>query len=200
MIMNRLQDTLKEEELAFIDAIVQRDKKLFEVLYKKYYRQLFAVAYRYVRQQQIAEEIVHDVFITVWNKAEQLNIQYSVKSYLFKAIVNSSLNYIKKEKMDTEKRQVYLSAHLPDDDNVVSDPEETLLNDLEEALELLPAKCREVMYLSRFGKLKQSEIAVQMDISVKTVKNHLTYGFQKLRVHLQKRKQIIISLIILLIF
>ena len=102
--------------------------------------------------------------------------------------------------MDTEKRQVYLSAHLPDDDNVVSDPEETLLNDLEEALELLPAKCREVMYLSRFGKLKQSEIAVQMDISVKTVKNHLTYGFQKLRVHLQKRKQIIISLIILLIF
>ena len=57
MIMNRLQDTLKEEELAFIDAIVQRDKKLFEVLYKKYYRQLFAVAYRYVRQQQIAEEI-----------------------------------------------------------------------------------------------------------------------------------------------
>jgi RNA polymerase sigma-70 factor (family 1) len=201
MIMNRLQDTLKEEELAFIDAIVQRDKKLFEVLYKKYYKQLFAVAYRYVRQQQVAEEIVHDVFITVWNKAEQLNIQYSVKSYLFKAIVNSSLNYIKKEKMDTEKRLVYLSANdTLVDDNAVGDSEEALLNDLEEALELLPAKCREVMYLSRFGKLKQSEIAVQLDISVKTVKNHLTYGFQKLREHLQKRKQIIISLIVLLNF
>ncbi|WP_316793041.1 RNA polymerase sigma-70 factor [Pedobacter frigoris] len=193
MRLRREMISPKEEDAAFIDAIVQRDKKQFEVLYKKYYQQLFAVAYRYVKQQQIAEEIVHDVFIKIWNKADELNIQYSMKSYLFKAMVNSSLNYIKKEKMDTEKKMVYLSAHGEFFDEGERESEEALLAGLEAALELLPAKCREVMYLSRFGKLKQNEIASQLGISVKTVKNHLTYGFQKLRDHLNQHKQVIIS-------
>lgn len=190
---------LTAEDRQLINAIVQRDKKLFEVLYKKYYQQLFAVAYRYVGTVQIAEEIVHDVFITIWNKADQLNIQYSMKSYLFRSTVNSSLNFLKKEKNDTAKQQAYMSVQeeaTPNDDAL--DTEEALLNNLEKALEMLPAKCRQVMYLSRFGKLKQQEIAIQMDISVKTVKNHLTYGFQKLREHLEKHKQIIITLLMLI--
>lgn len=191
---------LNEEDLKLVNGIVQRDKRLFEVLYKKYYQQLFAVAYRYVGKQEIAEEIVHDVFITIWNKADQLNIQHSMKSYLFRSIVNSSLNFIKKEKAQAEKQQVYMAVldSVPADET--ADADEALLKALEEALELLPAKCRQVMYLSRFGKLKQQEIAVQMDISVKTVKNHLTYGFQKLREHLEKRKSITITLFLIVHF
>lgn len=191
---------LSEEDLKLVNAIVQRDKRLFEVLYKKYYQQLFAVAYRYVGKPEIAEEIVHDVFITIWNKADQLNIQHSMKSYLFRSIVNSSLNFIKKEKAQAEKQQVYMAVldSVPADET--ADADEALLKALEEALELLPAKCKQVMYLSRFGKLKQQEIAVQMDISVKTVKNHLTYGFQKLREHLEKRKSITITLFLIVHF
>lgn len=180
---------LEAEDLAVIKAIADRDKRLFEAFYKKYYKQLFALAYRYVGEQEAAEEIVHDVFITIWNKAEQLNVQQSMKSYLFKSIVNAALNYIKKEKLDAQKRQVYMKVM---DESAEVDPaddaESDLLKSLEEALDLLPAKCKEVMYLSRFGKLKQQEIADQMDISIKTVKNHLTYGFQKLREHIEKRK------------
>lgn len=192
---------LNEEDLKLVNAIVQRDKKLFEVLYKKYYQQLFAVAYRYVGQTEIAEEIVHDVFITIWNKADQLNIQHSMKSYLFKSIVNSSLNFIKKEKAQAEKQQVYMAVlDKETTDETDNDREEALLKDLAQALELLPEKCRQVMYLSRFGKLKQQEIATQMNISIKTVKNHLTYGFQKLREHLEKRKHIVTTLFLLLNF
>lgn len=183
-----------------LKSIKEQDKRVFELFYKKYYKQLFAVAYRYVGQMEVAEEIVHDLFITIWNKADQLDIQYSIKSYLFKAIVNSSLNYIKKEKMQTEKRLAYLSVQ----ENEVSLDEETketdekMLKSLEEALELLPAKCKQVMYLSRFGKLKQQEIATQMEISLKTVKNHLTYGFQKLRDHLANQQELIILLLLFL--
>lgn len=190
---------LSEEESNLFNAIKQQDKKVFELFYKKYYQQLFALAYRYVRQMEIAEEIVHDLFITVWNKSEQLNVQHSLKSYLFKAIVNSSLNYIKKEKMQTEKHLAYLAVH---DDGFTLDEEkglaeEKLLKSLEDALELLPNKCRQVMFLSRFGKLKQQEIAQQMDISLKTVKNHLTYGFQKLREHLAQNQELIILLLLI---
>lgn len=186
------------EDQQVLKSIREQDKRVFELFYKQYYKQLFAVAYRYVGQMEVAEEIVHDLFINIWNKAEQLNIQHSIKSYLFKAIVNSSLNYIKKEKMQTEKRLAYLAVQ----DNEVSldeeskETDEKLLKSLEEALELLPAKCKQVMYLSRFGKLKQQEIAAQMEISLKTVKNHLTYGFQKLRDHLANQQELIILVLL----
>lgn len=189
MILRRQPEDGREEDAAFVEAIVQRDKRQFEIWYKKYYQQLFALAYRYVKQAELAEEIVHDVFITIWNKGDQLNIQYSIKSYLFRSVVNTSLNYLKKEKMNTEKKLVYLSSQDAfADEATANDAEQALLNGLEEALALLPAKCREVMYLSRFAKLRQDEIAGQLDISIKTVKNHLTYGFHKIREHMSKRK------------
>jgi len=177
----------REQEI--IDAIRAKDKKVFEALYKEHYRQLFAVALRYVRQATAAEEIVHDVFLMIWNKAEQLTIQYSVKSYLYKAVVNASLNYIKKEKTESGKQEVYMKVQVPDEqEQEERERKESLLLSLEKALDILPPKCKEVMYLSRFGKLKQQEIAAQMQISVKTVKNHLTYGFQKLREHLENQQ------------
>lgn len=191
--------SLIEEDVRLISAISRKDKKVFEAFYKKYYKQLFSTAYRYVGQAEAAEEIVHDLFIAIWNKADQLNIQYSMKSYLFRAIVNSSLNFIKKEKMDTEKQLAWMAAHDGYEPlEEANENNEILLKNLEEALALLPAKCKQVMYLSRFGKLKQQEIADQMGISLKTVKNHLTYGFQKLREHLGKHGQALISLILFL--
>lgn len=192
---------LSEEERELIHLIINRDKKVFEEFYKRYYKQLFAVAYRYVGQAQAAEEIVHDVFITIWNKADQLNIKHSMKSYLFRSVVNSALNLIKKEKMDAAQRAKYLSVHpgeLGDEDDAGKDAEEAMLKGLEEALTRLPDRCRQVMYLSRFGKLKQKEIAEQMNISIKTVKNHLTYGFQKLREHMENNKEAVIQLLLIL--
>lgn len=188
-----------QEDSELINAIVLQDKKVFEVLYKQHYKQLFAIAYRYVGRTEAAEEIVHDVFINIWNKGGQLKIEHSLKSYLIKAIINTSLNLIKKEKLDMEKRLKYISEQDElTNEETTKVAEEALLKGLENALELLPEKCRQVMYLSRFGKLKQQEIAAQMNISIKTVKNHLTYGFQKLREHLEQHKESIVLLFLLI--
>ena len=191
------------EDLDIIDALKVRDKRRFEVFYKKYYRPLFTVAYRYVGHRETAEEIVHDVFINIWNKADQLNIQTSMKSYLFRSIINSSLNHIKKEKLQFEKQSAYKIVHdqnLANQEHDADGAEEALFKGLEDALELLPDKCKQVMYLSRFGKLKQQEIADQLEISIKTVKNHLTYGFKKLREHLEKHQQLTIWIMLLFNF
>ncbi|WP_256002100.1 RNA polymerase sigma factor [Pedobacter deserti] len=197
--MERGQLRITEQEL--IAAIKRQDKVVFEQLYKLYYQRLFALAFRYVGHMQTAEEIVHDVFINVWNKAEQLNIQYTMKGYLFRSVVNSALNVIKKDKLTVQKHEAYLSAQPAE---LVSSPEggdedDLMLLRLEEGLKLLPEKCRQVMYLSRFGKLKQQEIADQMDISIKTVKNHLTYGFKLLRQHMENNKEGIMMLLMLFI-
>lgn len=191
---------IANEDQELLEALRKRDKKWFEVFYKKYYKQLFTVALRYLGKTETAEEIVHDVFINIWNKADQLDVQISMKSYLFRSVVNSSLNFIKKEKADEQKRAAYLIVHDQQDEILEQDlraNDDELLKGLEAALALLPDKCKQVMYLSRFGKLKQQEIADQMDISIKTVKNHLTYGFKKLREHLEKHKQLSILLLFL---
>lgn len=196
-----IQHDLPVTDQELITAIIDRDRKVFELFYKTYYKQLFAVAYRYIGNRQQAEEIVHDVFIVIWNKGEQLNIQQSVKSYLFRSVVNSSLNAIKREKMDTERRASYLSQYDPEVASTSEQQEEAeaaVMCRLEEALGMLPEKCRQVMYLSRFGKMKQKDIAEQMNISIKTVKNHLTYGFNKLREHMAKHNQTTIHLLIFL--
>ncbi|WP_316822173.1 RNA polymerase sigma-70 factor [Pedobacter gandavensis] len=185
-----------EEDLLLMNAIRNKDKKVFEAFYKKYYRQLFILAFRYVGKTEAAEEIVHDLFINIWNKAAQLNIQYAMKSYLFRSIVNASLNFLKREKQNAAKQLSYLNLqHSEDSEEDRRHEEEVLLKNLEDALALLPPKCKEVMYLSRFGKLKQQEIADQMNISLKTVKNHLTYGFQKLREQLGQSGAILMLLL-----
>ena len=201
MDTNREVSEMTEEDFDIIDALKKQDKRRFELFYKKYYRPLLTVAYRYVENTEIAEEIVHDVFITIWNKAGQLNIQSSMKSYLFRSIVNSSLNHIKKEKKQLEKQSAYKIAQERDLENgtdETNEADEALLKGLEDALALLPEKCKQVMYLSRFGKLKQQDIADQMEISIKTVKNHLTYGFKKLREHIEKHQQLTIWVMLLL--
>lgn len=191
--------SLPDEEQVLIAALKMHDRKAFEKLYKEHYRRLFALAYRYVGQAPVAEEIVHDVFLTIWKLAGALKVQYSIKSYLSKAVINSSLNFIKKEKINNVKQNAYLIVESdPDIESEQRARKESLLNSLEDAMAILPPKCREVMYLSRFGKLKQQEIATQMNISVKTVKNHLTYGFQKLRELLEKQQQNLLLLLLIL--
>lgn len=191
--------SLPDEEQALITALKMHDRKAFEKLYKEHYRRLFALAYRYVGQAPVAEEIVHDVFLTIWKIGGALKVQYSIKSYLSKAVINSSLNFIKKEKINNGKQHAYLVVESdPDIENEQRAKKESLLNSLEDAMAILPPKCREVMYLSRFGKLKQQEIAIQMNISIKTVKNHLTYGFQKLRELLEKQQQNLLLLLLIL--
>ena len=181
---------MSSKEQDIVNAIRTHDRSVFETLYKEHYRQLFALAFRYVRQAPAAEEIVHDVFLMIWKKADQLTIEYSIKSYLYKSVVNASLNFIKKEKTERGKQEIYLKVNVAEtNENDEREQQEALLANLENAIDILPPKCREVMYLSRFGKLKQQEIADQMQISVKTVKNHLTYGFQKIREHLGNRPQ-----------
>ncbi|CAM4392662.1 RNA polymerase sigma-70 factor, ECF subfamily [Pedobacter westerhofensis] len=191
---------MSSKEQDIVNAIRTHDRSVFETLYKEHYRQLFALAFRYVRQAPAAEEIVHDVFLMIWKKADQLTIEYSIKSYLYKSVVNASLNFIKKEKTERGKQEIYLKVNVAEtNENDEREQQEALLANLENAIDILPPKCREVMYLSRFGKLKQQEIADQMQISVKTVKNHLTYGFQKIREHLGNRpRQLWIAAFILL--
>ena len=171
-----------DAELELLEQIRLRNKAVYESFYKQHYKTFYAFAYNYIRKHEVAEEIVHDVFVNIWNKADQINITQSFKSYVIRSVVNSALNFLKKEKADAEKYEKYshwTAGSLNYETDIAE--KELLLLKLEKAIELLPPQCRKIMMMSRFQKLKQQEIADQLNISIKTVKNHLTFGFAKIR-------------------
>lgn len=168
-----------EEELIWT-KICQRDLSAFEAFYKENYKMLYISCYRYVGHAELAQEIVNDAFLKIWESSGQINLQSSLKSYLYRTVVNMSLNAIKKEA--TAKKNLKSLASFSDT-TTVADPDlevEELKLQLYKAIDRLPPQCKKVFLLSRHEGLKQQEIADQLGISIKTVKNHITYALRQL--------------------
>lgn len=178
---------MTEKETKLLDRICKKDQGSFESLYKTYYSKLYVLAFKYVRNQEIAEELVNDVFLKIWVDAARLNITQSLGLYLSRCIVNAALNNLNKEKKTAGKQEKYLQEfdEIDDADDEAQILEEQLLK-LEKAIEHLPPQCKKVMMMSKFDKYKQHEIADALNISIKTVKNHLTQGYEKIRGLLSK--------------
>jgi RNA polymerase sigma-70 factor (family 1) len=182
-------DKGKKADRNLIDQIQLKDKGRFEQLYKKYYKKLYVLSWRYVGKHEVAEEIVHDVFINMWRNSDQIKIEHSLERYLFRSVINASLNHLNSEKqLKSKQDEYYKGQHDLVEELTAEDEVEQLLTRIEKALDSLPPQCKKVMIMSRFEKLKQKKIAEQLGISIKTVKNHLTYGFNKMRVILGSNK------------
>src|SRR3989339_705419 len=81
-----------------LQAISSKNQAVFYKLYINYYKKLYIISFKYTRNQELAEEVVHDVFIKIWNHSGNLNINQSLSSYLSKAVINTSLNVLKSQK------------------------------------------------------------------------------------------------------
>jgi len=191
----RTSNTINEDK-GNLQEIHLKDDGVFESMYKLYYKKLYMVAYSYTKSQEYSEEIVHDVFLKIWDQGDALLITQSLASYLYRAVVNTSLNVIKREQKQMVKNENYAAdfEELYTDENNHSEQLETQLIKLEKALELLPPQCKKVMMMSKFDKRKQQDIADTLNISIKTVKNHLTYGFKKIRLILAQQELTIVLL------
>jgi RNA polymerase sigma-70 factor (ECF subfamily) len=177
-------DMTDKFEHDLLHGIVNKQQESFEAFYKKYYRRMYILAYKYLGDALVAEEVTNDVFLKIWENAARLHITQSIAAYLSKSIVNASLNYIQKNKLETERQREYLYAverHMEGEDE--AEKLELYLLQLEKALEGLPPQCRKVIVMSKFDKLKQQQIADELQISLKTVKNHISIAYEKIRLY-----------------
>lgn len=183
---------MSDQDKALFSRICKKDQLAFEQLYIAYHRKLLILAYKYVKDEEQAEEIVNDVFLKIWTNASQLNIAYSLSAYLSRSVANRCLNVIREQKRMTIKLEKYQAdtTELYDEDEAVI-LEERLLK-LEKVLDTLPPQCKKIIMMSKFEKCKQQEIADRLNISIKTVKNQLTIGYEKIR------NAIIISIILIM--
>lgn len=154
-------------------------------MFKAHYKELHSYAAVMLRDEDTAEEIVQSMFLKFWEKRELLNVQTSIKAYLYKCVYNDSLNYLKHQKVKT-KYQDFAAYTMNDHHEAASSRVELteLQYKLQEALNELPEHCRTIFQMSRFEELKYREIAEQLDLSIKTVENQMGKALKILRLKL----------------
>ena len=181
LIEYRAQGMELENE-AIGTLLAQRDETTFEQVFKTHFKRLHSYAFTILRDEVEAEEIVQQVFFKLWDRNENLSLTGSVSAYLYRAVHNESLNYIKHQKVrSNHKLHVAYSMK-----NEVEHPaKKVMTGELEKkihsALNELPEQCRTIFQLSRFDELKYREIADKLGISVKTVENQMGKALKLLR-------------------
>ncbi len=180
------------EHLRF-KALAKGDVTTFEMLFRTYYQPLCNYAYSFLRDKEGAEEVVQTTFLLVWEKREAVEIHTSPRSYLYAMVRNACLNVLKHEKIKQRHavEEMALAERSSESVSQVLAGNE-LERRISEAVEQLPEQCRMVFKLSRFEELKYSEIAEQLNISVKTVESHMGKALKIMREKLRDYLPVIV--------
>lgn len=173
--------TLTDQDL--LQRLRQDDEGAFAELHRRFARLLLDVAYQRLQDQDVTEEIVQDLFVTLWLRRRELLIHGAVKAYLLTALRNRVIDHFR-----YLARQVELD-HLGEDALPVNPTEETvffheLKTAYERELSRLPERCRAAAELYRQGK-SVAEIGEALGMGPKTVESHLLKANRTLRDHLK---------------
>ena len=173
-----------------INGIRKGDHDTFRSIFDHYYALMCSIAYEYVEDYHLSQNIAEDVMLSIWEKRELLNISTSVKSYLLTSVHNKSIDYLRSysreaEVVSFESEIGSSSCYIPDQEMF----EQIILSELEDKIEdiirEMPEECRKVFLLSRYGDKSYAEIADELNISVNTVKYHIKKALSLLREELK---------------
>ncbi|MDO5968236.1 sigma-70 family RNA polymerase sigma factor [Flavivirga aquimarina] len=165
-------------------------KSSFENLYRDFWKRLYIICFQKTNDAEASEEMVQDIFVSLWKKGKDLKIDSSIEVYLVGAAKYKVLDYYRSQ---IKLKECHLGdCNLCDQagfDEIVLEHNEALEGFLKEDLEVivdrLPCQCQKVYRLSRENNLTTKEIATLLDISPKTVKNHITKALSYIRPHLK---------------
>lgn len=171
-------------EANLLDAMRDGDQTAFDALFRAYYAPLcYYAASLNDGDRDEAEDLVQQAFIKLWEQRETLQINWSVKAYLYRTVHNASLNRLRAAKVRNKYKQ-YNAEQLEMNHYPAPEPEPELRERLQKALADLPTQCRQVFELSRFEDLKYREIAEHLNISIKTVETHMGKALRLLKTQL----------------
>lgn len=179
-----------------IELIKTGNNLAFNQLFNRYWKSLYAYSFKVFKDHNLSEDAIQEVFGRLWEKRETVEIK-NVKAYLFQAVKFQIAANIRRVRFTELHLQVL------DKLNYVRDVEDRinyqeLNNRLENALEELPDRCREIFHMSRFQNMSNQEIADRLNISKRTVENQISRGLQKLSQSLETAHLLIILLSVLI--
>jgi RNA polymerase sigma-70 factor (family 1) len=163
-----------------LQRVIDGDSDAFAALYACYRTPAIRFCTSLLKDADEAENIVHEVFLKIWTRREQINPVFPFSSYLFTSLRNQVFDYLRRLKKDEALREQYLERvdSYRDDE---PDPMELRLERLQRAIERLPERRRQILTLTLEQGKSYREIADLMRISTNTVKNQLVKAKQFLR-------------------
>ncbi len=167
------------EDKILIERIKQGDYSAFNCLFYHYYGRLCSYAYRIILDRQSAEDIVQDLFVKFWEHRHDIEVSGNLFGYLLKSVKNASINFLRAERTKETSLENYPFTDRQTERDFLEEQE--FLFVLEGCINELPERSRQVFRMSRIDGQKHHEIAVQLGISVKTIKNQIWKSLQYLR-------------------
>lgn len=174
------------QDQGLLARLAADDKQAFAEIYHQYWELLLGMAYNRLKDLQAAEDIVHDVLASLWHNRHTQEI-HALKSYLATAVKYSILKQTRKAALRQHYQQREVHQHLyvvsPDTSSLDN---KRIIEMLQKEINTLPEKCRLIFRYSREEGMSVRQIAVEMQISSKTVENQLNKALNKLRLTLKK--------------
>ncbi len=172
---------MHKDKYDLIECLKRGEESAYAHLLRLYNKQLLVYVMAFTHDRNVAEDIIQNVFLKLWEYRNKLNPEYSIKNFLYRSCYNEFVNNYKKNKGITYFDKVFLetteSVALNDDFGVLEKKMEIVFK----GVSLLPDKCAEVFLLSKREGLTNIEIADYLNISLKTVEGHLTKAYSILR-------------------
>jgi RNA polymerase sigma-70 factor (ECF subfamily) len=166
--------------------VAEGDENAFGQLFKIYYNLLGEFIMRITESEPLTQEIVQDVFLKIWINRRSLAEINSFKAYLLVVARNHAFNCLKQIAREKSRKKEWVNTVLHHASNNVDDTSAIDAGNLiDEAVELLPPRQKKVYILSRIDGLKQEEIAMEMNISLETVKKHIVLALRFLKNYLR---------------
>ena len=178
----RINETKAITDQRLVESIKNSNEGVFELVFNFYYSGLVVYADQIIKDTTISEDIVQSVFMKLWETRETIDIR-SFRSYFIQCVKNRCIDHLRSQQVKNK-----FDNRVPESDHLVMDEDlwtKTELSELiEQSVESLPPRCREIFRMSRYENLKIAEIADQLKISKRTVETQISKALKILRVKL----------------
>jgi RNA polymerase sigma-70 factor (ECF subfamily) len=185
-----------ESDIRLWNAVRADDQQAFTWLFDKYWVGVYNTCYRHLKDKEICQEIVHDIFLSLWNRRHVLVIE-SFPAFLLTSTRYQIYTRRKMKQLVFTGTEELTVRGLTDNEADARIRQSELNDHLQQVLLQLPPRCQEIFRMSRFECLSNDEIAAKLDISKRTVENQLTLALRHLRVHLKDIATLLITIMIM---
>lgn len=175
----------QEEWTSVKTGLKKNDDKAFETLYNHLWEKLYAVSFNYVRDKAIAQEIVQDVFVSLWVKRLRLDTVNDINAFAMRSVQNRIYDHFDKKAVEEK----YIAKVSQSSKKLVNTTQhqieyEETFNLITTEIDKLPDTTKKIFRLSRFDRFTNEEIATSLQLSVKSVEYHITQALKHLRLRL----------------
>lgn len=176
---------ISDQELTAL--LKERDQFAFTEVYRRYWHPLYLHAYKMLSDEDQAKDVIQELFIAVWSKVSTIEINSSLKSYLYVMTRNRVINFIRKNKI-SDDFIVMLAEAMPDSDErlIKQIDDRDLIALIDEEVNQLPARMKQVFEMSRKDFLSNKEIAAILGTTEETVKKQISNSIKTIKVKLDK--------------